>query len=111
MSTKKMLSHLSGTVLEQQTELTLDEVGRACAVQAGFIMELIEEGVIAPLAGSEPQSWRFTSLQVRHVKVAWRLQRDLGVNLPGAALALQLLDEVETLRAQITAAAQAVTAT
>jgi chaperone modulatory protein CbpM len=35
--------------------------------------------------------------------VAWRLQRDLGVNLPGAALALQLLDEVETLRAQLAA--------
>ena len=39
--------------------------------------------------------------------VAWRLQRDLGVNLAGAALALQLLDEVQTLRAQITAATQA----
>ena len=102
-----MLSHLSGTVLEQQTELSLIEISRSCAVQAGFIMALIEEGVIAPLAGSEPQSWRFTSLQVRHVAVASRLQRDLGVNLAGAALALQLLDEVQTLRAQITAAAQA----
>lgn len=111
MSTKKMLPHLSGTVLEQQTELTFDEIGRACAVQDGFIMALIEEGVIAPLAGSAPQSWRFTSLQMRQVTVAWRLQRDLGVNLPGAALALQLLDQIETLRAQITVATQAVTAT
>lgn len=106
MSTEKALSHLRGTVLEQQTELTLDEVGRACAVQAGFIMDLIEEGVVAPLAGSEPQSWRFTSLQVRQVTVAWRLQRDLGVNLAGAALALQLLDEVQTLRAQLSTDAQ-----
>jgi len=39
--------------------------------------------------------------------VASRLQRDLGVNLAGAALALQLLDEIETLRAHITASAAA----
>ena len=103
MSTKKTPAPLSGAILEQQTELTLIEVSRTCAVQVGFIVELIDEGALAPVAGDAPDSWRFTGSQVRHVTVAWRLQRDLGVNLAGAALALQLLDEVETLRAQITA--------
>ena len=98
---------VNGIVLEQLTELTLEEVSRNCAVQAEFINELIEEGVIAPRAGNAPDSWRFTGLQIRHLSVAWRLQRDLGVNLPGAALALQLLDELETLRAQIAANAMA----
>jgi chaperone modulatory protein CbpM len=98
---------VNGIVLEHLTELSLEEVSRNCAVQADFINELIEEGIIAPLAGNAPDSWRFTSLQIRHLSVAWRLQRDLGVNLPGAALALQLLDELETLRAQINASAQA----
>lgn len=107
MSTTITLPRLSGSILEQQTELTLIEVSRTCAVQTGFIIELVEEGVIEPIAGHAPDSWRFTGLQVRHVTVAWRLQRDLGVNLAGAALALQLLDEVETLRAQITASASA----
>ena len=88
-------------------ELTLMEVSRACAVQTGFVIELLEEGVLAPIAGSEPASWRFGAAQLRHVTLAWRLQRDLGVNLAGAALALQLLDELETLRAQLTASAAA----
>jgi chaperone modulatory protein CbpM len=35
--------------------------------------------------------------------VALGLQRDLGINLAGAALALQLLDEVEALRARLRA--------
>lgn len=96
---------VNGIVLEQLTELTLEEVSRNCAVHSGFITELIEEGIIAPLVGNAPGRWRFTSLQIRHLSVAWRLQRDLGVNLPGAALALQLLDEMETLRAQIAASA------
>lgn len=33
--------------------------------------------------------------------VALRLQEDLGVNLAGAALALQLLEELETLRSRL----------
>jgi chaperone modulatory protein CbpM len=105
MSTKTTQPPLNGSPLEHQTELTLMEVSRSCAVQVGFIIELIDEGVIAPVAGQAPDSWRLAGAQVRHVAVASRLQRDLGVNLAGAALALQLLDEIETLRAQITASA------
>jgi chaperone modulatory protein CbpM len=40
---------------------------------------------------------------MRRATVSLRLQRDLGVNLAGVALALQLLDEVEALRARINA--------
>ena len=84
-------------------ELTLIEIGRACAVDTTFMVELVNEGIIAPHFGREPEDWRFHASQLRYVSVAARLQRDLGVNLAGAALVLQLLDEVETLRAQIAA--------
>jgi chaperone modulatory protein CbpM len=87
----------------QGDSLTLEDLCRTCSVQSAFILEMLEEGVIEPAQGQAPESWRFTAVQVHHVSVAWRLQRDLGVNLPGAALALQLLDEVETLRAQLAA--------
>ena len=107
MSTKKVEPQLNGSILEQPTELSLIEVSRSCAVQIEFIIQLIEEGVVVPITGQAPDNWRLSGVQVRHVTVAWRLQRDLGVNLAGAALALQLLDEVETLRAQITAGAAA----
>ncbi|OHC74297.1 MAG: MerR family transcriptional regulator [Rhodoferax sp. RIFCSPLOWO2_12_FULL_60_11] len=90
---------------EPASELTLLEISRCCAVQTDFIVELIEQGALAPLAGSAPENWRFTTVQTRQVTVAARLQRDLGVNPAGAALALQLLDELETLRAQLAASA------
>ena len=95
-----MLPQLSAIILEEQTELTLSEVCRACAVQAELIVELVEEGVLVPM-GREPHRWRFTGAHLRRATVAVRLQRDLGVNIAGAALALQLLDEVERLKAQI----------
>ena len=97
-----MLPQLAGVVLDEQTPLTLAELSRACSVQVEFIVELVEEGVVAPI-GREPESWRFTGAQLRRARMAVRLQRDLDLNLAGAALALQLLDEVEVLRARLRA--------
>jgi chaperone modulatory protein CbpM len=89
---------LTGIILEEQTQLSLSEVSRACAVHAECIVELVEEGVLAPV-GEEPQYWRFTGAHVRRATVALRLQRDLGINPAGVALVLQLLDEIAALRA------------
>ena len=100
LSTSASFQHASGFVLEDQTELTLADICRACAEQADIIIELVHEGVLAPM-GEAPEYWRFTGLHLHRAKVAVRLQRDLGVNLAGAALALQLLDEVDGLRAQL----------
>jgi chaperone modulatory protein CbpM len=100
MTDEKMLPHVSATILEEQVGLSLSEVSRACAVHAEMIVELVNEGVLAP-DGREPHRWRFTGVHVRRATVALRLQRDLGLNLAGAALALELLDEVEALRAQL----------
>ncbi len=90
-------------LLDEHAALTLDELCRACAAQAAFIMEMVEEGMLQPV-GKAPTSWRFSGIHVEHARVALRLQRDLGVNLAGAALVLQLLEEVETLRAALHAA-------
>jgi chaperone modulatory protein CbpM len=92
----------SGSVPEEPTELTLAEVCRACSVQIEFVVELVKEGVLAPV-GQEPERWRFTYAHMRLVRVASRLERDLGVNLAGAALALELLEEIEALRARLQA--------
>ncbi|MFA5372019.1 MAG: chaperone modulator CbpM [Sideroxydans sp.] len=100
MDNEEMQSQSGGIILEEQTELTLADVCRACAVQAEFIIELVEEGVLVPV-GHEPDSWRFSGIHMQRTTVALRLQRDLGVNFAGVALALQLLDEVDELRARI----------
>ncbi|HEY3048096.1 MAG TPA: chaperone modulator CbpM [Polaromonas sp.] len=93
-------TRITGFILEDQTELTLDDVCRACAAQADMIIQLVDEGVLAP-GGMVPDQWRFTGLHMHRAQVALRLQRDLGVNLAGAALALELLDEMQSLRTQL----------
>jgi chaperone modulatory protein CbpM len=91
---------LTALILEEQTELTLADICRACAADTSLIIEMVEEGVLTP-AGLAPTQWRFSGLHLQHAKVALRLQRDLGVNLQGAALVLQLLEEMDLLRARL----------
>jgi chaperone modulatory protein CbpM len=99
-TTTRTTTTITGYILEDQTGLTLDDLCRACAAQAGMIHDLVGEGVLVP-EGPAPDLWRFTGVHLHRARVAVRLQNDLGVNLAGAALALQLMDEVAQLRAQL----------
>ena len=69
-----------------------------------LVLQLVEHGVIEP-QGSAPQSWVFGGSSLQRTRVALRLLRDLELNLPGAALAVDLLDEIARLRRDLQAAA------
>lgn len=89
-------------ILEEQHDLTLDALCRACGTEADQLLALVDEGVLTPI-GAQRSGWRFSGVQLRRARVAVRLQRDLGVNVAGAALALELLDELDDLRARLRA--------
>lgn len=91
---------LSGEVLDEGLELSLADLCRALSVSAESIVELVDEGLVEPL-GKTPVHWRFRGISVRRARRALRLQRDLGVNLAGAALALDLLEELEIARIRL----------
>ena len=104
MTSNATQAQLIGFILEEQTELSLDDICRACAVQPHLIIELVHEGVLAPAGDSlraAPDQWHFSGVHLQRARVALRLQNDLGVNLAGAALALELLDELEQLRTRL----------
>lgn len=87
---------IDGIIIEDKMEFSLGELSRICAVSAEWIISLVEEGILEPVNITSKQ-WRFSGVCLRRVQVAQRLQRDLGVNLAGAALVLQLLEEIEIL--------------
>ncbi len=90
-------------LLDEAQEITLAELTRTCRVHTEWVIELVEEGVLEPLQPGGPQ-WRFAATSIVRVEKARRLQRDLGVNLPGVALALQLLERIDALEARLRAA-------
>lgn len=83
-------SVLVGHVVEEQITLTVDEVSGICAVERQRIVELVDEGVL------DAQS---PSLQ--RARLALRLQRDLGVNVAGTALVIELLERIDALERRL----------
>ena len=96
---------LNGILLDDQTELTLYELCCACSSSEEWIIELVEEGVLEPVnlqtTGYQQTLWRFSTNSLQRAQTAMRLQRDLSINLSGIALALDLLEEIETLETQL----------
>ncbi len=87
---------LFGQVLDQNDVVTLADLCRSCTVETETITTLVAEGILDPVGG-EVDQWQFTVASLRRVKTVIHLQRDLGVNLAGAALALDLLDRIAEL--------------
>ncbi len=92
----------TGLKLDEEILLSTSDLCRACAVHAEWIVELVEEGILEP-EGHDPVTWQFRGPSLRRVQVVLRLQHDLGVNLAGAALVLDLMDELESLRTRLQA--------
>ena len=88
---------LTGTLIDEQLEFSLGELCRSCGLTAEQAIEMVAEGILNP-RGRDPVGWRFRSTELIRIERALHLQRDLRVNLPGVALALDLLDELEELR-------------
>jgi len=93
-----MTTTLHPELLDETLQLSLRVVCHVCGVHAEYVVELVAEGVIQPADDDPPHAWRFNGLAVTRVQRAVRLQEDLGVNLAGVALALELLDQLEQLR-------------
>ena len=78
---------VSGRIVEEEIELTLDELCQACGVDETWLMSLVEEGILEPQQSPQQEEVqvRFTGICIRRVRTVHRLQQDLGVNLAGAA--------------------------
>jgi chaperone modulatory protein CbpM len=97
---KESLKPISGELLEEDVEMSLTQLCEVCELTEEQIVELVAHGVIEP-EGREPARWRFQGVSLRRVQLTQTLRRDLGVNTPGAALAIDLLEELQELRARL----------
>ena len=87
-------------IVTAETACTLEELCLSCNVEPDWIAALVEIGAIEPI-GESRSNWIFAEVNVVRVAKAKRLERDLGLNTPGVALALELLDEIEELRSRL----------
>lgn len=92
--TKGSVLVVTELLIDEQPSLTLDELCSVCNVTSEFINDLIEFGVLE-------DTQEFNAMHLRRVQRVLRLQQDLEVNLAGAAVILDLMDEVEEMRQRL----------
>ena len=97
---KKELLVRAGTVMDETVQLSLLELCQYTKTSQEQVVEMVEEGILDP-QGASMHTWRFDHKALKRVQIAVRLQHDLGINLPGSALVLDLLEEMEMLRRQV----------
>ena len=95
-----MSAHLTATLIDDATPMTLAELARACRAAEEQVQVWVVEGVLQP-SGNSPPEWRFAGTALKRARLAVTLTRELEVNPPGVALALDLMDEIEALKASL----------
>ena len=97
---KQVLKIIQGEILEEEVKLSLAQLCRRSSMSAESILEMMEYGVVEPYQASQDK-WLFKGDSVNRLRCAQRLKRDLGVNTAGAALALDLLQEIDGMRRRL----------
>ncbi len=100
-----------GVCLTGEHALELEAFAAACGTDATFVCVLVDEGLLQPVGlipalqrTSQPvlqSDWRFGGEELARVRRICRLQRDFEASLQSVAVMLQLIDEIERLRARL----------
>ena len=91
---------VSGELVDETAQVDLKELCEICGVHADYLVEMVEEGIIQA-EGDTPTIWRFSAVSIMRSRKALRLRRDLGINLSGLAVTLDLLDHVDRLESEL----------
>ena len=76
--------------------LSLSELTMFCNTNADWVVRLVEHGVVTPVTQTAPE-WEFTPPHIARARKAARLSRDLGLNVAGVALVLDLIEELSLI--------------
>ena len=89
-----------GIVVEEEIVFSLSGLCQATGASPAQVLGLVDEGVLQP-TGDAPQHWAFAGPSLRTTRAALRLNTDLALGTAGAALVLDLLEEISALRARL----------
>jgi chaperone modulatory protein CbpM len=79
--------------------LSMEEVCRFVGIDSVTVTQFIHSGLIDAL--TEEPELSFAPEVIPRIRKIKRLQRDLGINLEGIGLALDLLDRITTLENEL----------
>ena len=87
---------LTGVLMDEHMTFSIVEVCQKCNISEEMLLEMLEHGL-----GRHLKTLHVDEKTLGRIESASRIQHDLGVNVPGVVLVLELLDELEQLRNEL----------
>ena len=84
-------------LVNQEQELTLEVVASRAGIHPAQLRQLVDFGLIQALRRQDAVLL-FDASTVPRIRMIHRLRRDLGINLEGVAVVLELLDKLRALQ-------------
>ncbi|MBV9318259.1 MAG: MerR family transcriptional regulator [Gammaproteobacteria bacterium] len=91
---------LEAHVLGESDWIAAREICGLCRLDLEAVLELAQLGVVSSRE-QVPGEWQIPATALPRLRVAGRLMQDLGVNVSGAALALELLEAQRELEKRL----------
>jgi MerR family transcriptional regulator, heat shock protein HspR len=88
----------SRMTLQVSVHLTRTELAAAVGIRPTLLTRLVQLGLVEPVA---PGAAEFPAASVSRLRRMLRLRAELGVNLTGAAIIVDLLERLERLEAEL----------
>lgn len=98
--TEKQAEPLSGAIVDESVEITIEQLTAYCAVDRTQIHALVAEGILVPHDRNQSEL-RFGGHVMGRAARALRLQRELDVNAHAVAVIIDLLDQIEMLQGRL----------
>jgi chaperone modulatory protein CbpM len=98
---------LQAHLLDERDWIGATEICQLCRIELTAIVELVDLGVVSPRGDApeqpaeQPEQWQFPASELSRLRTAARLMRDLGLNVSGAALAVELLEQQHNLERRL----------
>lgn len=91
---------LEAHVLGEGDWIAVNEICQLCRLDVAAVLELAQLGIVSSRERI-PGEWQVAATALPRLRVAGRLMQDLGVNVSGAALALELLESQRELEKRL----------
>ena len=96
----RMTQVLEAHILGEGDWIAASEICQLCRINPEVVIELAELGLVSSRE-TRAGGWQVAATALPRLRTVGRLMRDLGVNVSGAALAVELLESQRHLERQI----------
>lgn len=92
--------YVVGVLVEESKTYSFVELCHQYPIPKDMLVELIEQGLLSKTP-EHIEDLLLNQTEVRRIQAAFRLHQDLGINMAGVTLAMELLDEMEKMQQEL----------